>query len=114
MKKINSIGYGGKVILVGIICAFIIPMSISVIFKNDSMLWNISKISFGIGVLILVLFFVLLKIELYQDKKLNNHYEKNKNEKLLVGEDTYECQACGNRRIRQRDKICNICGNKFS
>ena len=114
MKKINSIGYGGKVILVGIVFAFIIPMLIYVISKKDSMLCDISKISFGIGVLILVLFFVWLKIELYQDKKLNKQYEKNKNKKLLVEKDIYECQACGNRRVVKLDKTCNICGNKFT
>lgn len=113
MKKINSIGYGGKVILVGIVFAFITPMLISVISRNESMLWDISKISFCIGALILLLFFVWLKIELYQDKKLNEHYEKNRNKKLLVEKDIYECQACGNRRVGKRDKICNICGNKF-
>jgi hypothetical protein len=113
MKKINSIGYGGKIIFVGIVFAFIIPILLSFISRNESILLEISKISFGIGVLILVLFFVWLKIELYQDKKLNIYYEKNKNEKLIIGEYAYECQVCGNRRVRQSDKTCNICGNKF-
>lgn len=113
MKKINSIGYGGKVILVGIVFALIIPTLLYVISKKGSVLWEISKISFGIGILILVIFFIWLQIELYQDNKLNENYESDKNKKLIVGKDTFECQACGNRRVRQSDKNCNICGNKF-
>jgi len=113
MKKINSIGYGGKVILVGIVFVFILPLILAAIPNKASILWEISKISFGIGILILVLFFVWLKIELYQDKKLNEHYERNKNKRLMIDQEIYECQVCGNRRVRQSDKTCNICGNKF-
>lgn len=113
MKKINSIGYGGKVILVGCVFILIIPMLLSIIPYKRGVLLELSKISFIVGTLILVLFFIWLMIELYQDKKLFENYNQYMNQKILIGKNMYECQRCGNRQVKQSDKNCNICGNKF-
>lgn len=113
MKKINSIGYGGKVIFVGILFTFIFPLIIYFTPYKFSLLHIFSKISFVIGVFILVLFSIWLKIELYQDKKTNGHYDKNKNKKLSIGKGKFECQACGNQQVKLSDRRCSICGIKF-
>lgn len=111
MKKINSIGYGGKVIFVGVLFTFIFPLIIYFVPYKLSLLHIFSKISFVIGVLILVLFSIWLKIELYQDKKINEHYNKNK--KLSIGKGKFECQACGNQQVKLSDRRCSVCGAKF-
>jgi high-affinity Fe2+/Pb2+ permease len=113
MKKINSIGYGGKVISVGILCAFIIPIIIFFFPYKCGLLNLVSKISLIAGILILLLFSIWLKIELYQDKKMNRYFENNKGKKLSIGDGIFECQACGNRQIKPSDNRCNVCGIKF-
>ncbi len=113
MKKINSIWYGGKVILLGIVLAIVLPIGIMIIPFDFSMLHIISYISFTIGVIILVGFSVLLIIELHQDKKLNAYYHSQRIKKLVISEHKYECQVCGNREIKKDDTRCNICGAHF-
>lgn len=78
------------------------------------MLWCLTKISFFIGIIIFGVFFIWLTIELKQDKKINKMYEKHRNEKLLVGDKIYECQACGNRQVKNDDTSCRVCGIEFS
>lgn len=113
MKKINSIGYGAKVIFSGILFAVLIPIIILIVPYKCSLLCSFSKISFWSGILILILFFIWLKIELYQDKKMNDYYEKNKNRKLSIGDGKFECQACGNRQVKFEDARCSVCGIEF-
>ncbi|WP_310605474.1 hypothetical protein [Anaerosporobacter sp.] len=113
MKKINSIGYGGKVIFIGILFAFIIPIGIMLIPYKCIPLDVISKISFLIGILILILFTIWLMIELRQDKRINAHYEKNRDKKILIQSGQFECQACGNQHVKAEDKSCSVCGIVF-
>lgn len=116
IKKINSIGYGHKIIAISAIFLVVIPgisYLLSYLFKVDGLVL-ISKVSIVIGLLILLFLFLLLKIEFYQDKKLERYFEKNKNTRLLLHNDLYECQACGNRKVKQEQKRCDICGSYFN
>ncbi|TCL53998.1 hypothetical protein EDD76_1239 [Kineothrix alysoides] len=113
MKKINSNGYGGKVIGAGLTLSFVIPMLSSLVPKNWTELLWLSKISFITGIAVLVLFSIWLMIEFKQDKFWNRHYKDNVSIKLSLPEGIYECQSCGNRQIKKNDKSCNICGIKF-
>lgn len=113
MKKINSIGYGGKVIMIGSIFAFLLPFLIYIFPYKSSILLLVYRISMSLGIIILVCFAIWLTIELHQDKKLNEYYNKSKNQKLEIGENVYECQACGNRQLKVTDQFCHICGIKF-
>ena len=113
MKKINSIWYGDKVILLGIVLAIILPIGIMIIPFDFYILNIISNISFTIGVIILAGFSVLLIIELHQDKKLNAYYNSQRIKKMVISEYKYECQVCGNREIKKNDTHCNICGTHF-
>nr|WP_297933934.1 hypothetical protein [uncultured Lachnoclostridium sp.] len=37
----------------------------------------------------------------------------NRNRILKVGDNRYECQACGNRELKSDSKFCSVCGIKF-
>lgn len=115
MKKINSIGYGHKIIAIAAAFLIVIPgisYLLSYLLKVDGLLF-ISKISVAIGLLILLFLFLLLKVEFYQDKKLERYFENNKNTRLLLHNGLYECQACGNREVKQEQERCDICGACF-
>lgn len=115
MKKINSIGYGGKILGLAVTFAFFIPVSIKLVmmFYENTLLAIFAKISLGIGIIILVFFAILLTIEFHQDKKQDLYYSTQRNVKLKLGKAAYECQACGNRRVTSTDKNCSICGIFF-
>lgn len=115
MKKINSINYGGKIISVSLIIMFVIPgmlMLINAVLNYDAILL-ISRLSFIIGVFILICFTVHLFIELHQDKKIDKYYSKHRNVKIKLNDSKYECGACGSRNIGLNDKFCNTCGCKY-
>ncbi|WP_167959169.1 hypothetical protein [Anaerosporobacter faecicola] len=114
-RKINSIGYGTKVIGIGFVFLLIIPGIIRILscFHSWSGYVPIMKGSFYLGVAILLLFGIWLGIELTQDRYINRYYEKHKNEKIPLGENHYECQACGNRLVTGEDESCRVCGIKF-
>lgn len=115
MKKINSIGYGAKIVAAGFIFFAIIPALLYLI----SLLWrsilliNLAKISILIGILIFSFLIILLTIELNQDKRINLFYQRKRASKMEIADGYYECQNCGNRKLRQRDQQCLICGVNF-
>lgn len=113
MKKINSIWYGGKIILTGIIFAFMIPLGIMIFPLKSKILTTLSSISCIFGIIILMGFGIFLAIELHQDKKLNEYYNRKQTQKVKISENKYECQVCGNREINQNDTSCKICGTRF-
>lgn len=115
MKKINSNGYGGKVISIGVATSFLVsPMVKNLPFKEiDNLLNLISKALFMVGVLVLILFAIWLIIEFCQDKYWNDYYEKHKDRLLILKSGLYECQSCGNRQVKPHGKSCNVCGIHF-
>lgn len=115
MKKINSIGYGHKILRSTVICLIYIP-SISYFFWQ--MTYNIqfllvAKVSLVLGIIILLFLFVLLKIELYQDKKMDEYYRANAQSRLPLKNGLFECQTCGNTQVKPRQKSCIVCGTNF-
>lgn len=113
MKKINSIGYGGKVILCGIILFVILPSILSFIPTHGKLIPLISNLSKVIGAILLIGFTIVLLIELHQDKKIDKQYEKVKYKKIQISKDQYECQACGYCKVNDKDKFCKVCGVHF-
>lgn len=79
MKKINSNSYGGKIIGLGLIPLALIPEIFWGInrFLNLKILSVLIAVSVGIGILIEVSFFIILMVELWQDKKIQEYYEAN-------------------------------------
>lgn len=115
MKKINSIDYGGKVIAIGMILLIPVPLLLYGIEKMIKM-EKIKYIFYGsiaIGTIVEVVFFIVLMIELKQDRRIDKYYQNHKNVKLKINDNSYECSCCGNRKIKISDMECNICGIKF-
>jgi len=73
----------------------------------------IMHISFGVGLLISVFFAVLLAVEFHQDKVIDRNYTFLRKTKQAIGNGAYECQSCGNRRIKAVDKQCGVCSIDF-
>jgi hypothetical protein len=115
VKKINSIGYAHKIIAVISFFLLLLPFILHLIWliTNFTLLRIIIKISFSIGTIISILFLLLLKIELHQDKVINTQYQKNKNSRILLPSGFYECQTCGNRSLQAINKYCTHCGVNF-
>lgn len=115
MKKINSIEYGGKILGVAMIFALVIPgaMRLVLLVYETAVLAICAKISLGIGIVIALSFCALLAIEFHQDKEQNLYYETQKKVKLSLGNGIYECQSCGNKTVKAKDKSCCICGILF-
>lgn len=115
MKKINSIGYGHKIIGSTSVFLVIIPAASHLIstFTNKAAFLLLSRISFVLGSLILIFLFGLLTIELRQDKRVNKYFESNKIIKLALQNGLYECQSCGSRQVKLEHKNCYDCGVYF-
>jgi uncharacterized paraquat-inducible protein A len=117
MKKINSIWYGSVILKSGLLFSLVIPLLLFIISKITGSLEYLSlpiKLSSAIGVSILLFLAILLAIELKQDKRINATYSKNKNTKIELPNGYYECQNCGNQKLRKDEKICPVCGISFS
>lgn len=115
MKKINSIGYGGKILGFAAVFTLLIPgiLKLIMLVYKSSILAICATVSFGIGIIITFFFCALLTVEFHQDKKQNLHFEAQKNVKLNLGNGRYECQSCGNKTVTSEDKDCSICGILF-
>jgi hypothetical protein len=53
---------------------------------------------------------MLIACEQIQDHLFDANYQRNRQHKLPVSEHIYECQYCGNRRVREDDRTCSVCG----
>ena len=76
IPKINTISYGGKWIGIGLVFAAVIPGVIWLIFRV--FLWWIC----AAGIVILVAFFVVFSIEMWQDNRKIPYYERTLKEKI--------------------------------
>lgn len=116
MRKINSIGYGHKIINSAAILLIVVPAVCYLLSAVTKQLQFhlLAKISVALGFLVLLFLFVLLKVELFQDKKINECFKANRHIRILLKNGLYECQACGNNQVKQEEKSCKVCGMNFS
>lgn len=70
-------------------------------------------ISFTIGVFIFVLLLVLIIVEHIQDRYIDVQYQKTRAQKLPLADGNYECQYCGNQKVKENDKTCQVCGREL-
>jgi len=116
IKKINSIGYGHKIIGLTLTFLALIPVlcfAFSLIFQVTFFL-TLKNISLGIGFFITLFSIWLFSVEFYQDKEIERQYHNIKKYKLKLNNGKFECQSCGNRQITENEKICVICGMEFN
>lgn len=114
MKKINSIGYGDKIIAAAAVLLTAMPLCLYIAgamlpFPAAALI----RISLAAGGLVILFLVALLTIEFRQDKKLIQYYALHQNIKLSLGNNRYECQSCGNRHLSAGDDICKVCGIRF-
>jgi len=79
-----------------------------------TLLLSMIKVSFVVGAFVFIVFLVLIVVEQIQDHYYNIGYQKQRNRKTLLANGYYECQYCGNQKVREHDKSCNICGKEFT
>lgn len=115
MKKINSIDYGHKIVCSAAIFLLILP-AICCILRTITKLSTfllLAKVSLVLGLLILLFLFILLKLELYQDKKIAAYFKANSKRRLPLNNGLFECQNCGYNQVTPLQKSCMICGITF-
>jgi uncharacterized paraquat-inducible protein A len=71
------------------------------------------RISLGVGASVFVVFLVLIIFEQIQDHWIDVQHQKNQNHKLLLANGNYECQYCGNQKLKEKDRTCWVCGREL-
>ncbi len=71
------------------------------------------KVSFVVGAFVFIVFLVLIVVEQIQDHYFDDQYQKQRSQKVALATGYYECQYCGNQRVGENDKTCNVCGKEF-
>lgn len=120
MRRILNLNESG-IILVKIIALFAgaipaILYLISLLLTEEQMtrvLLRAIRVSFTIGIFIFIALLVLIIAEQIQDHFIDVRYQKNQHRKLSLGDGNYECQYCGNRKIKENDKTCGACGREL-
>lgn len=79
-----------------------------------TLLLSMIKASFIVGALVFLVFLVLIVVEQIQDHDYDVRYEKQRSQKMVLANGYYECQYCGNQKVRENDKSCNVCGKEFT
>lgn len=82
--------------------------------RITTLLLSMIKVSFVVGAFVSIVFLVLIVVEQIHDNYYNIQYQKQRNRKILLSNGYYECQYCGNQKVREHDKSCNVCGKEFS
>lgn len=80
---------------------------------NANIFRLMSRISFAIGASIFVTLLILVIVEQIQDHYIDVQYWKNRSRKLPLADGNYECQYCGNQKVKESDKACRVCGQEL-
>ena len=78
-----------------------------------TLLLSLIKVSFLLGAFVLIVFLVLIIAEQVQDHYLDAKYHKQRSQKVSLTNGYYECQYCGNQRVKENDNTCHVCGKEF-
>ena len=120
MRRLINLNQSG-IVFVKIICLFgvMIPTALYIILLWSrtetvrALLLSLIKGSFRIGALMFVIFLVAMVVEQIQDHYFDMQYQKQRGQKRLLVNGNYECQYCGNQKVRENDKACSVCGRGF-
>ena len=116
MRKLNMNGSGIAFLRWGFFFSIGIPLPLYLIicaFGNNRFARTAMYISIAIGALIISILFLLVFIELRQDKVVDRFFAKNVNVKIKISDEYFECQSCGNKRVLKNQTYCTICGTVF-
>lgn len=98
---------------------FMIPAVLycTLLLLNDAKISDVLRptieISFAIGASVFVVLLVLIIAEQIQDHYIDVQYQKNRGQKLPLAGGKYECQYCGNQKVKENDKTCLVCGREL-
>ena len=94
-----------------------LPVLLYVIFlelRSFQIIWpvllDLARGSLILGLALLGLLVVLIILEQIQDRWIVLQYDRSRAKRLPVGDGWYECQYCGNRRVRPDETTCGVCG----
>ncbi len=120
MRRILNLNQPGAV-FVKMIGLFVVV--IPAVLYGILLLWNrteivrplrsLIRISFTVGALIFVILLILIIAEQIQDRYIDVQYQKNRDRKLPLADGNYECQYCGNQKVKKNDKTCLVCGKEL-
>lgn len=79
-----------------------------------TLLRSLIKISLVVGASVFIVFLMLIVVEQIQDYYYDIQYQKQRSPKVVLVNGFYECQYCGNQKVRKNDKVCNVCGKDFA
>jgi hypothetical protein len=79
-----------------------------------TLMLSLIKVSFVVGTFVFLVFLVLIIVEQIQDHHFDAQYQKQRSQKVLLADGYYECQYCGNQKVRENDKTCNVCGKELT
>lgn len=114
MRKINSNAYAGRIIALGL-TATCAALGLRTLRTGGHLPLPpaIDTTLLAAGLMTLAGFVVLLCIELRQDRRLAAHHARQRAIPHPLPGGRYECQACGNQRIRPGSFTCPTCGIRF-
>jgi uncharacterized paraquat-inducible protein A len=120
MRRILNLNEPG-IILVKIIALFAVAIPgilylVSLLLTEEqinNVLFRAMRVSFAFGIFLFIALLALIIAEQIQDHQIDVHYQKNRDQKVLLGDGNYECQYCGNRKVKEHDKICGVCGREL-
>ena len=78
-----------------------------------TLLLKFIKVSLMAGAFVWIVFLLLIVVEQIQDHYFDAHYQKQRDQKVPLADGYYECQYCGNQRVLENDRACNVCGKEF-
>jgi uncharacterized paraquat-inducible protein A len=79
-----------------------------------TLLLSMIKVSFVVGAFVFIVFLVLIVVEQIQDHYYDVRYQKQRSQKVALANGYYECQYCGNQKVRENDESCNVCGGELT
>jgi uncharacterized paraquat-inducible protein A len=79
-----------------------------------TLLLSMINVSMGVGACVFIIFLILIVIEQIQDHYYDVRYQKQRSQKVVLANGHYECQYCGNQKVQENDKSCNVCGREFA
>ncbi len=120
MRRILNLNQPGIVFakIVGLFVVVIPAVLYSILLLSHateivSILLAAIRISFAIGAIVFVSLLALIIAEQIQDRYIDVQYQKNRARKLPLADGNYECQYCGNQKVKENDKACRICGKEL-
>lgn len=116
MKKINSIEFAPCVFRLIILLLAAIPLVTSLLL-NCFPFWPllfIQRLSIATGLGITAALLLIGLVEFWQDRHMNNYYQRNQNKKVQLPNGNFECQHCGYAKVHASSSSCPVCNVNFT